>query len=536
MNLSPFVEGDKVVGYCRYSGGEEQGLKNTSTDEQEAAIRRFCEQNGLNLVKVYADPFVSGRSTKGREHYMEMMSDLLHAKRKKSDIAGLIAWDFERLHRNMDQAQLDAARLRMAGYKIYSIQQPVMDNGPFARVMEAMYFASAQNQSDMISADVRRALQSNFLKYKVIPRHNIPYGWVPVPVSMGLYTNGQPRSGYKAEPDPELLPRIRQAIMDRMEGATMDEMKATIGGVFRDKPRELIRRLMLKPLLYGSFTFGGQTIEDYCEQIIDKDTFDRLQLYNKYAPKEHAKPQGHYSQNRPLLSNMLYCGVCGKKAFVDRRRAKGHLYETYYCNDKHVGFKMKLLDDLVIEKGIELLSDEHYKSTVIAMLEAAKSPFQAEPNNRMAENEIAKLDQKIARISSAIENSDDCPATLVKRLSELEKQRADLALSISSAEDPDARNKVLEECERIRQHILNVLKSEKSSTDDLRTALSLFIHSVVIYPGSKVMIRYTLPGFANVASNTSDKVTAPPEAGAAYSQLFEKCYQAAPASAVPALM
>ena len=162
MNASPFQPGDRVVGYCRYSGGEEQGLKNTSTDEQEKAIRTFCEQNGLVLVKVYADPFVSGRSTKGRDHYLEMMSDLLHEKRKKNDVKGCLVWDWERMHRNVDQAMLDASRLRMAGYKIYSLQQPIVDNGPFARVMEAMYMASAQNQSDMISADVRRALQSNF--------------------------------------------------------------------------------------------------------------------------------------------------------------------------------------------------------------------------------------------------------------------------------------------------------------------------------------------------------------------------------------
>ena len=74
-NISPFKPGDKVVGYCRYSGGEEQGLKNTSTDEQEAAIRRFCDENDLELVKVYADPFVSGRSTKGRDKYLEMLAE-----------------------------------------------------------------------------------------------------------------------------------------------------------------------------------------------------------------------------------------------------------------------------------------------------------------------------------------------------------------------------------------------------------------------------------------------------------------------------
>ena len=524
MNPVPFQAGEKVVGYARYSGGEEQGLKNTSTDEQEAAIRKFCEQNNLKLVKVYADPFVSGRSTKGREQYLEMMSDLLHGKKKRTDIAGLIAWDFERLHRNMDQAQLDAARLRMAGYKIYSLQQPVMDNGPFARVMEAMYFASAQNQSDMISADVRRALQNNFKKYKVIPRSSIPEGWIPVEVDMGFYSNGKKRTGYKAEPDPNLAPKIREAIYRRLHGATLDEMRIIIGGPFINKQRIYMKRLMLKPLLYGRMTYGETIMDDYCEPIIDKETFDNLQLYNKYAPREHERPQGHFSKNRPLLSDMLYCGICGKKAFLDRRKAKGKLYETYYCNDKHVGFRRHILDSLVIEKGIELLSDDQYQKDVRSIVDTLKSPFSEEVNTNQINTEIAKIDRKIARISSAIEDSDEIPVTLVKRLSELEKQRAEYAQSLQSVDDPEARNKILDECDRIRLSILEVLKNEKSSTEELRNALSLFVHSIVIYPESKVLIRHTLPGFGKVASTTSGEVTAPPREVSRYSQLLETLY------------
>ena len=521
MNLCPFEIGDKVVAYCRYSGGEEQGLKNTSTDEQEAAIRRFCEQNQLDLVKVYADPFVSGRSTKGRDHYLEMMSDLLHGKKKKNDIAGVVAWDFERMHRNVDQAQLDSARLRIAGYKIYSLQQPVMDNGPFARVMEAMYFASAQNQSDMISADVRRALQSNFQRYKVIPRSNIPDGWIGVPVDMGYYSNGKPRTGYKAEPDPELAPKIRQAIEQRLHGATLDEMIMIIGGPFLDKQRVYIKRLMTRPLLFGQMTYGETTMEEYCEPIIDKDTFEKLQLYNKYAPREHERPQeGHYSKNRPILSGILYCGVCGKKAFLDRRTAKGKLYETYYCNDKHVGFRRKILDDLVVEKGIELLSDEHYQKDVQSIAEGLKLTIPGETDNSAITAEIAKIDRKIERISSAIEESDEAPTTLVKRLAELEKQRAEYSQTLTAA-DPDQTDQILEECERLRQYILDILKNEKSTSDDIRDALSFFIHSVVIYPESRVLIRHTLPGFAKVASDFRGEVTAPPLGVSAYSQLIE---------------
>ena len=524
QNLSPFKQGDKVVGYCRYSGGEEQGLKNTSTDEQEAAIRIFCEQNGIVLVKVYADPFVSGRSTKGREHYLEMMSDLLHDKKHRSGIIGIIAWDFERMNRNVDQAQLDAAQLRMAGYKIYSLQQPVMDNGPFARVMEAMYFASAQNQSDMISADVRRALQNNFQKYKAIPRSCIPDGWIAVPVDMGFFSNGKPRTGYKAEPDPDLAPRIRDAIEQRLHGATLEEMRIVIGGVFISKTREMVRRLMLKPLLYGSFTYGGTTMNDYCEPIISKETYDNLQVYNDFAPREHQKPQGHFSKNRPLLSDLLYCGVCGKKAFLDRRRAKGRLYETYYCNDKHVGFRREILDKLVIEKGIELLSEENYKRTVKSIEKALETPFPSNLDKLSTEKEIAKIDQKISRISRAIEETDEPPATLIKRLAELEKERAAISSQLQSFDDADARDKILAEMDRIRLSILEVLKNEKSTTEEIRNALSLFIHSVVIYPGSRVLIRHTLPGMA-VGSTMSGVVSAPPEGVSVYSQLLESWYQ-----------
>ena len=453
-----------------------------------------------------------------------MLSFLLHGK-KKTYISGVVLWDYERYGRNYDQATLDAAKLRMAGYKIYSLQQPIVDTSPFAKVMEAMFMASAQNQSDMISADVRRALQSNFQKYKVVPRSNIPDGWIPVPVNMGTYSNGSPRIGYKAEPDPELAPRIREAIEKRLQGATLDDMKTIIGGIYAGKTREMIRRLMMRPILYGRWSYGGYTMDDYCKPIIDKDTFDKLQLYNQYAPREHEKPIGHFSKDRPLLSNILYCGVCGKKAFLNRRYAKERLYETYYCNDKHIGYRKKYLDRMVIGKCIELLSEDRYQKDVEAIIASLQSPFNNQTKTSKVSDEIAKIDRKIARISSAIEDSDEPPSTLVKRLSELEKERSELSSQLSSFDDSEFRIRILDECDRLRKSLIDVLKCEKSTTEELRNALSLFVHSVVIFPDDKILIRHTLPGFAKVASTTGGEVSAPPREVSAYSQLLESwCY------------
>jgi len=507
-NFSPFSSGDHVVAYCRYSEGDEQGLRNTSTEEQETAIRQFCDQHGLILVQVFADPFASGRSVAKRDKYLEMLSFLLHGKKKK-DIAGVILWDYERYGRNYDRAQYDAAQLRMKGYKLFSMQQPITDDSPFAHVLESMYFASAQNQSDMISADVKRALQSNFVKYKAVPRSCIGYGWIAVPVDMGFLSDGRPRVGFRAEPDPVLKPHIQEAIEKRFQGATLDEMKQIIGGVFKSRPREYIRRFMMRPLLYGQLTYGGTTMEDYCEPIIDKDTFDRLQVYNKTAPKQHYKPQGHYSENRPMLSDLCFCGVCGKKAFLNRRTAKGRLYETYYCNDKHVGFRREILEGLVIEKGIEMLSEKQFKRDVKRVLAGIETHIPGTEDNSTYIAEIAEIDRKIARISSVIEESDDSPVTLVKRLSDLEARRASLVRMLTPVDEKTARDNLLSEMDQIRQSIIGVLKNEKSTADDLRNALSLFVDSVVIYPESRVMIRHTLPGMTKVASKVPRLVSAP---------------------------
>lgn len=522
-NSSPFRPGDKVVAYCRYSGGEEQGLKDTSTDEQEAAIRRYCDDHGLELVKVYADPFVSGRSTKGRDHYLEMMSDLLHAKRKKTGIEGLIAWDFERVHRNYDQAQLDAARLRMAGYKIYSLQQPIIDNGPFAHVLEAMYFASAQNQSDMISADVKRALQHNFKTHKVIPRSCIPDGWIAVPVNMGVYSNGEPRIGYKAEPDPDMVEPIRQAVQARIAGAPIREIKHLLGQRFAQHP-EKVEKLMQKPLLYGSMTYGGTTIEDYCAPIIDRATFDRLQVANSAGKAKVRRPgSGAYSKDRAMLSGLCFCGVCGERAYIDRRTAKGRVYESYYCNKKHAGFRRGLLERLILDAAEDLLTGEKYETAKARLIETMRRTEAREDEDRSAVlNEIMALDRKLDNLTEAIADAPHS-ASLLLKLAELEAKRDNLsARLIKPAElQYDALYDVLDD---LRGKVVDVLKDEKSSTDDLRTALSLFVSAITLYPNGEVVITHTLPGLAKVESELSGLPTAPPEEMSIYSQCRIKAW------------
>ena len=49
----PFSPGDRVVAYVRYSGGEEQGLKDRSAKEQLAEIIKFCDSHSLTLAEAF---------------------------------------------------------------------------------------------------------------------------------------------------------------------------------------------------------------------------------------------------------------------------------------------------------------------------------------------------------------------------------------------------------------------------------------------------------------------------------------------------
>lgn len=508
LNNSPFSAGEKVVCYCRYSEGDQQGQKNTSTEEQIEAIKQFCEQNGLDLVRVFADPFASGRSVAKRDNYLEMLSFLLHGKKK--DVAGVILWDYERYGRNYDRAQYDAAQLRMKGYKLFSMQQPITDNSPFAHVLESMYFASAQNQSDMISADVKRALQSNFTKYKVIPRTNIPDGWIAIPVKMGYYRDGRERIGYHAEPDPEYIDKIKDAIQARLDGASVTQMRGILGDKFDHCKTTM---LMRKTLLYGSMTYGGTTIEDYCKPIISKETFDRLQVYNESRPKRRRSPgAGVYSLNRSLLSGLLVCGECGERMHLDRRKAKGHLYETYYCNSYHIGVRHEIIDDLIIEKAIELLSGEQWENDLRTLLDAFSEAFTDGIDKCAIEKEIRQIDRNLKRLYDSLLASDVTPQFIMAKMSELESQRKELITKLDGDTEDGIEN-IRGLAEKTRQRILTVLKSEWTSTDEKRDALSLFVQEIVVNSATRhrlqVTIVHGLPSFLSVADNFGSKLLRP---------------------------
>ena len=243
-------------------------------------------------------------------------------------------------------------------------------------------------------------------------------------------------------------------------------------------------------------------MENYCSPIIDKETYNKLQLYNETAPKKTKRPgSGAWSKDRALLSDLAYCGVCGEKAYINRRKAKGHTYETYYCNHKHAGYSRDVLDDLVLEKAQELLTGQQWQDTKKRILDSFSTAGSGKIDKVSVREEIAKIDKKITTLTDMLAEAGLASRALLLKIADLEAQREDLSRRLASAQTVTPIDMMEKTAESLRDSILEVLNNEKSSTDDLRTALSLFISAVILYPDGKILIHHTLPGLRKVETS-----------------------------------
>ena len=208
----PFSPGDRVVAYVRYSGGEEQGLKDRSTKEQRDAIRQLCEEKNLVLEYVYEDAAISGTSTVGRDGFHLMINELRKPEARKA-IAGVIVWSLSRFSRNFDDSQFFKAELRRLGYQIFSMSDKVEDMLD-GRLLESINDYLNEKYARQVSFNVKRALRSDFLNFGVIPGFP-PYGFRRAPVDLPPKRDGTKRTRYRWEPDPLQVPFVIKAFQMR---------------------------------------------------------------------------------------------------------------------------------------------------------------------------------------------------------------------------------------------------------------------------------------------------------------------------------
>lgn len=117
MKNSQLPKRKRVVLYIRVST-QDQAIEGHSIEAQEARAREYAERMDYEVVNVYIDEGISGKSTKRRLAFQRMMAD---ARTGNFDL--VIIWKLTRLVRNMLDILKTVEEFIKLGIELFSISE-----------------------------------------------------------------------------------------------------------------------------------------------------------------------------------------------------------------------------------------------------------------------------------------------------------------------------------------------------------------------------------------------------------------------------
>ena len=142
---------NNAVIYARYSAGPRQ--TDQSIEGQIADCQKYAEQHGLIVGKIYADRHISGKSTEGRDEFLQMIEDA-----KKKQFTDVIVWKVDRFGRDKTDIAIYKRELRKNGVTIHYAAESVPD-GPEGIILESLLEGLAEYYSADLRQKVNRGMR-----------------------------------------------------------------------------------------------------------------------------------------------------------------------------------------------------------------------------------------------------------------------------------------------------------------------------------------------------------------------------------------
>ena len=430
MKASPFPPGSLVAAYFRDSGGEDQ---DQSISQQENYFRTWCAEHSLAVGAVFRDAARQGSSVAGRQAFGDMM---FHFRNGAHEV-GLVIWSYSRFARDFDDAQFYRADIRRRGYLFYSLNDEIPE-GPMGRLFEAIVDWKNEQFLEDLSRDVRRGLSDLVTTHGAVPGIP-PRGFKRKPIEIGARRNGRPHIVHRWVADPELAPVVQQAFALRAAGVSLNEIH-TITQLYNSL--NSYTTFFANKLYIGILEFGELTIQNYCDPIIDADTWDAVQRRVKQHSAHHnltepgSRSHPRRTVSRYLLSGLAYCARCGSPLYG----LTAPRYDRYACTRAHRrrDCDLRPIPRLVLEDAVINTLREYVLQPEVQL--ANQQLIQDQQANKLKEIGEQKTDlvkrqssvrRKLSNTTAAIAEAGHSPA-LLEALARLEAEAGELNAKISS--------------------------------------------------------------------------------------------------------
>lgn len=420
-NKSDSTEGKLAVVYARYSS-HSQGEQ--SIEGQLSEAHKYAAAHGYTIVHEYVDRAKSGRSD-NREEFQKMLKD---TAKRQFDV--IILWKVDRFGRNREEITFNKHRCKKNGVRVEYIAETI-PNTPEGVILESVLEGFAEYYSLQLSQNIRRGQAESAEKCQSTGG-NRPMGYLTGPDKRFIL-------------DPDTAPTVKMIFDMYAAGQTVTEIITYLNdmGLHNRRGKKFTKNSLYAILnnekYTGVYIYKDKRIEGGMPRIVDDDTFWKVQELlktNKRAPA-HKWSRADY-----ILTDKLFCGKCGSGMIGESGTSKTGAKHNYYicakkkrekaCDKKAV--KQALIEDLVIQSTIDLLSDDELLEFLIEntwQFYNAQDETQEELDalSRQLEQTEAAIENLIRAIEAGILNS-----ATKKRMDELEAQQKELITAIADRE------------------------------------------------------------------------------------------------------
>lgn len=405
--------------YARYSNGPNQ--TDQSIEGQVADCRAYAERNGIQIVEIYADRHISGKSIVGRNEFQRMLHD---AEQHRFEC--VIVWKIDRFGRDRQDIAISKMKLKKAGVRLMYAEEAVPE-GPEGIILESVLEGLAEYYSADLRQKILRGMRETAKKGQ--------YCGQPLPI------------GYAVDEDRHIIideekaAVVREAFRMHIAGAQTKELielfrkNGITGRRGRPISQAVIYRMLRNEKYLGRFEIQG--VEIPAEPIIDQVTFDEAARHFKTSRNNAAgRAKVDY-----LLSCKCFCGYCGAMLNAESGTSKtGKVYHYYKCGAKKRGAKCELkpiqrdhFEDRVIEATVQdMLTDDMIGKLTTRILEIQEQDDAADPAVAYRK-QLDSNRKKQRNILDAIEEGTGAKG-LAGRLAQLEAEEEELVLEIERAE------------------------------------------------------------------------------------------------------
>lgn len=312
------LAGCRAVIYARYSSHSQ---REASIEQQVEACKAHAQQLGVNVVDVYEDRAISGKTDR-RPSFQRLMRD---AEKGRFDV--VLAWKSNRIGRNMMQALVNESRLADCGVRVCYAEEDFDDSAAGRFALRSMMNVN-QFYSENMAEDITRGLYDNAQK---------------------CIANGRQPLGYKRGADGHV-------VVDEPAAATVREIFTRVAAHenFADIARDLNTRgirtatggswnkgsfytMCHNERYLGVYIYGDVRVPGGIPRIISDELFYKVQEVCKLKKN----PQN--GRHRPgaedyLLTGKLRCGKCGAlMSGISGTSRNGELHYYYTCQNHRAG-------------------------------------------------------------------------------------------------------------------------------------------------------------------------------------------------------